>query len=433
MSSFSIALSALDADTTALNVIGNNLANLNTTGYKTNDVSFQDLMSSLEGNAQIGGGVAPPTTERQFLQGTVNNTSGLLDAAINGNGFFIVTGQDGSTMYTRDGSFQTSPDGTLVTANGDAVQGWTATNGVISTSGAIGDITIPSAMAQPASATQNLSTNINLDASTATNGEWSTQVSVIDSLGVSHTVTMNFTKTDANTWSYDVEIPQADLSSSGGSGSGSGSGSSSTTLGSGTLTFDSSGNLTGVTPDSGSGGGSGSGSGSGTTPVALSATGLADGAADLNINWNLFDASGNGDITQYAQASSLSGSTQDGTPSAQVTQVDIEDGGMLMAHFSNGQSQVVGQLAVASIQNPETLIDLGNNNYSIGADTATPVAGAAQTGGRGQIIGGGLEASNVDIATQLTNLIVFQRSYQANSRAITTQDEVTQEVLNLIK
>src|SRR5271165_3287579 len=159
MSSFSIALSGLTADSAALDVVGNNLANLNTTGFKDNTVSFYDLLqqSVAGGSTQIGGGVSAPQTERLFTQGSIQLTGGNYDAAINGNGFFVVQDPSGNTLYTRAGNFNLDARGNLVTATGQFVQGWSAQNGVVNTSGPIGTITIPSNALQTPSATQNFS------------------------------------------------------------------------------------------------------------------------------------------------------------------------------------------------------------------------------------------------------------------------------------
>jgi flagellar hook protein FlgE len=153
----------------------------------------------------------------------------------------------------------------------------------------------------------------------------------------------------------------------------------------------------------------------------------------MNINWNMATEAGLGTpvITQYAAASAVSASTQDGVPASQVTQVSIADGGAITAQFSNGNQLVVGQLALASVSNPTSLIAVGQNNYEVGADTATPVVGVPNTGTLGTVEGGALEDSTVDIATEFTNLIVYQNSYEANSKVISTLDQMTQNLLNL--
>jgi flagellar hook protein FlgE len=413
MSSFSIALSGLNADSSALDVVGNNLANLNTTGYKDSTVSFYDLLQSslAGGSTQIGGGVSAPQTERIFTQGSIQTTGGNYDAAINGNGFFVVQDPSGSTLYTRAGNFSLNSQGNLVTATGQYVQGWTSQNGAVNTSGAIGNITVPSNALQTPSATQNMSLSVNLNAAGVVNGATGTftaPITVVDSLGVSHDLSVQFVEQSPGNWNYTINIPGADLSS--------GTAGTPSPVATGALTFDANGNLT-------------------TTPaqVQVAITGLADGANDMNINWNLATDNGTGTpvITQYAATSTESGVTQDGVPASQVTQVSIANGGAITAQFSNGNQLVIGQLALASVSNPDSLIAVGQNNYEVGADTATPVVGVPNSGTLGTVDGGALEASTVDIATEFTNLIVYQNSYEANSKVISVLDQVTQNLLNL--
>lgn len=415
MSSFSIALSGLQADSAALDVVGNNLANLNTTGYKNNTVSFYDLLqqSVAGGSTQIGGGVSAPHTERVFNQGSIQATGGNFDAAIDGNGFFVVQNPAGNILYSRAGNFQLDANGNLITATGQFVQGWTAQNNVLNTSGAIGNITIPSNALQTPSATKNMELSVNLNAAGVVgqpSGSFSTTIQAVDSLGVSHTLTVNFTEASPGNWNYEIDVPGADLTS--------GTAGTPSSVATGALAFDANGNLTSPTAPA---------------QVAVAITGLADGANDMNINWNLATLNGTGTplITQYAATSAVSAATQDGVPASQVTQVSIANGGAITAQFSNGNQVVIGQLALASVSNPESLIAVGQNNYEVGADTATPVIGVPNTGTLGTVEGGSLEASTVDIATEFTNLIVYQNSYQANAKVISTLNQVTQNLLQI--
>jgi len=413
MSSFATPLSGLTAASDALDIVGNNLANLNTTGYKDSTVSFYDLLSqSIGGGAvQIGGGVSATHSTRVFNQGSIEQTGGAFDAAIQGNGFFILQDSGGNVLYTRAGNFQLDANGNLVTGNGQFVQGWSSVNGVINTSSPIGNITVPTnALQAPTATTQfTLTGNLESDAVVgSSDATFSAPIQVIDSLGTTHTLTVTFTKTAANTWGYAVDIPGQDLSS--------GTAGTPSQLVSGTLNFDSNGNMTNPAPP-----------GQVTVPI----TGLADGASDMKINWNLYDSNGNPTFTQFAQTSALSGSSQNGTAAAQVTQVSLSDGGSIFVHYSDGSQQVIGQLALASISNPESLVSVGDSNFEVGADTATPVVGMPDSGNRGTIEGGALESSTVDIATEFTNLIVYQNAYDANSKVISTMDQLTQDLLNI--
>lgn len=409
--SFSTALSALNANSTAIDVIGNNLANLNTPGFKDNVVSFHDLVTESLGaglgETQVGFGIGQPTTLRQFTQGALQTTSGPLDGAIQGDGFFVVQAPDGEIQYTRAGNFQVDQQGNLVTATGDKVQGWTQTNGVLNTNAPPSALVVPVGTISAPIATTNFSFDMNLNAA-ATAGPpadtFSASLPVYDSLGESHVLTVTFTKNSAvGQWDYSVSVPDAELNSP-------------FTPVTGSITFNSQGKLaTPAVTD---------------PPPQISITGLADGASDMTVGWNLY----NGQvprITQFAQPSAKSAEAQNGAEAAQLTSVGIADGGRLVAKYSNGQQQDVAQLATALIRNPDSLIAVGNNNYQVSGVTALPAIGMPGTGGRGSIAGGALEASTVDIAREFTNLIVFQRGYQANAKVVTTVDQISQDTIAL--
>jgi flagellar hook protein FlgE len=420
--SFSTALSALDATSTAIDVVANNLSNLNTTGYKDSTVSFQDLVTQSLGaglaQTQVGFGVAPPVTTTQFTQGAIETANGTLDSAIQGQGFFVIQAPNtGQQLYTRDGTFQLDANGNLQTANGDDVQGYTVTNGQVNTNQAIGNIVIPVGQIRQPVATSNISVSMNLDStSTSASGapnSFSTPIQVIDSLGNPLTLTMNFTQSATNPlqWNYQVTIP-------GNATTGGTPGTPTDLLATpGTLTFNSSGQL--VSPPLANG------------VIPLSITGLSDNAADMNINWSLYNSTGNPTITQFSQTSAVSANSQDGQNSAQLVSVAMADGGQVMAQYSDGTQKVVAQLAMAQISNPESMIASGNNDYEASASTALPAIGTANTGGRGQILGGSLESSTVDIAQEFTNLIILQRAYEANSKVVTTVDQLSEDTINL--
>jgi flagellar hook protein FlgE len=409
MSSFYTALSGLTADTTALNVVGDNLANMNTQGFKSSNINFEDAMNEATATLQVGAGVGQTLTARDFTQGNISNTGQPLDLAIQGSGFFVVQNPSGQTMYTRDGTFSLNSSGQLTDANGDMVQGWTATNGVVNASGAPGTITVPLLTSRPPVATQNMTLSANLDANAAVGDTFSTPVQVYDSLGNAQTLSVTFTNTGAGAWSYEVDIPGQDLTG--------GKAGTETSIGKGTLTFDANGDL--KTPASG-------------TPIALTnGTALADGAATLNINWNPYDANNNPTITGYAQTSAASGTTQDGEAAATVTGVQLENGGIMVATYSDGTTQNLAQVAVANVSNPGSMVATNNNDYLLGPGTITPSIGAAGTGGRGNLVGQSIEASNVDMATQFTDLIVYQQGYEANSKVLTTISQMDQTLLQI--
>jgi flagellar hook protein FlgE len=415
---FSTALSALDATTTAINVVGNNLANMDTTAFKDSELSFRDLISQASGNGlaqtQVGLGTAQPLTEQQFTQGSIQTGASALDAAIQGQGFFIAQSPQGNTYYTRDGTFQLDSSGNLLTTTGAQVQGWSATDstGTIDTTGAISGIHITSGALSGPVATTDMTVDLNLNSAAAADATstFSTPVTVYDSLGTSHILTVTFQKTDINTWSYQVSLPGADVTA----------GTAGTPYdipnASGTLTFDTNGQLT--SPAVGN-------------PINVQIPGLSDGASDMNVSWDPYN-NGIGRITQFGQASAASASTQNGTSAAELVSVSISDGGAITAQYSNGVQSTVGQLAMAAISNPNTLVDVGNNQFQLSAATADPSVGTPQTGGRGSVVGEALEASNVDLGTQFTNLITYQRSYEANAHVVTTADQLSQDTINLI-
>lgn len=409
--SFSTALSALGAHSTAIDVVGNNLANLNTPGFKASVVSFYDLVTQSLGaglgETQVGFGVARPLTLRQFSQGAIQTSTGPLDAAIQGDGFLVLKNAAGATIYGRGGNLQVSKTGALLTATGERVQGWVGENGIVDTNGPTGDITIPVGTLRPATPTANISFDMNLDAA-ATAGPppdtFASSIEVFDSLGISHILSINFTKTaNPGEWDYSISIPDSDVAAP-------------VAPVTGTIAFDTSGRLSSPAVTD--------------AMPAITVAGWNSGAADMTVTWGLYNGSAPR-LTQFAQTSAISAISQDGNPAAQLIRVGLGDSGAVLAQYSNGQQVKVGQLAMASVRNPESLLSVGNNAYQLSARSALPAIGLPGTGGRGTILGGAIENSTVDIAREFTNLIILQRGYQANSRVVTTVDEISQETINL--
>jgi len=411
---FSTALSSLSAHATAVDVVGNNLANLNTPGYKNNSVVFRDLVAQSLGlgETQVGVGVTRPYTVRQFAQGSLQSTSGNLDAAIQGDGFFVLRDANGSMLFSRAGNFKTDAAGNLLSLTGERVQGWTAVDGVVNTNTAVGNIVVPVGALRAPRATTSFAFSMNLNASGVVGedtGTFSTPMEVVDSLGVPHVLTITCTKTAANEWGYEVTIPGAEISG--------GTPPDPFSLGTGTISFDSLGRLVAPALDPG------------IVPLAI--PGLTSGAADLAIDWHLYTDDGAPTISQYAQPSAMAAISQDGILPSQLVKVALADGGRLLATYSNGGVLVVGQLALASVRNPDSLMAVGNNNLQATTLTSAPAIGVPQTGGRGKVLGSSLEASTVDIALEFATLIVLQRGYQANARVVTTVDDISQETINM--
>jgi flagellar hook protein FlgE len=423
---FQTALSALRASSKAIQTIGNNLANLNTAGFKRSSVEFNDVFSSVAGSGrmQVGGGVGQVFTPRTFDQGPVTGTGRPLDAAVQGPGFFVLRGGAGSStaaanLYSRDGSFRLSEDGTLVNNAGLRVQGWNADRqtGTVNTGVPVGDIRVPLGTTIPATPTSILNLAANLDASAAEGTEVNAPLEVVDALGGVHSLRLTFTKNaEANSWS--LSLSSTDPAIDGGDDMTS-------LLSVDTLTFDR-GNLA---PD--------------TEPVLtispIEFTTESGIPATGDITWNLFSTPPSGDppaggisgLTQYSQASVTSENYHNGTVSGVLVDARIADGGRIMGRFSNGEEVEVGRLALAGIRNPDTLVGMGGNVFRAGVDSTVLAPVDASSGSAGTVAGESMEGSNVDIAHEFTELITFQRGYQANSRVITTVDELTQETLSI--
>jgi len=410
MPSFSTSLSGLDSESQALSVISNNLANLNTVGYKAASPEFQDLFyqqigSGGDGNPiQVGVGATVGSIPAMFTQGSIQSTGVPTDVAIQGNGLFVLD-KNGLRTYSRAGDFTVGSNGELLTSDGSAVLGYPAVNGTISSSQTLAPLTISSGQLSPPKATANVTIGMNLNADAAVGGTFSTPVTVYDSLGGTHVLTYNFTKTAANSWSYAIDIPAADVGATG----------SPVSVGSGALTFNGSGQLTAPTGN----------------VTGLTISGLANGASNLTFNWDLYDSSNSPVVTQASSASAASSTQQDGYSSGTLASFNIQGDGTIQGIFSNGQTLALGQLALASFANQQGLVRNGSNEFLASLSSGTANIGTPSTGGRGSLSGGSLEQSNVDIATEFAQLILAERGYQANSRVVTTIDQVVQDAISM--
>lgn len=424
MASFFIPLTGLEADSTALNTIANDLANMNTTAFKGQAVNFSDLFyqqigSTGSGNPiQVGAGVQVASIETAYTQGSLDATGNATDVALNGSGFFVVN-NNGVDDYTRAGNFSLDTSGNLVTANGEQVLGYPAVDGVVNTNAPLTAINIPVGQVQQPQATANLNMIANLDATSAAGTAFPAQITVYDSLGVSHIATVNYTETGVNTWSYSVSLPATDFTSG------------VSTPVTGTMNFNSSGNLVSVTPTGGVLAPVGTGAGQ-VSNIPLAFTGLADGAANLNMNWNLLGASGTPTVSQVASASAVSSTTQDGYSSGEYQSFSIASDGTVTAIYSNGQQQPVGQVALANVSNLQGMTLLGNGDYATTLASGTASVSTSGSAGLGTLQDGALEESNVNISAEFSDLIIAQRGFEANAKAVTTFDTVTQETINMI-
>ena len=417
LTAFSTALTALNGQSVGIDVVGNNLANLSTTGFKASTTVFHDLVSQslgADGSTQLGMGLATPSTERVFSQGAIQTSSGDYDAAIQGSGFFIVHGSSGTAqsadLYTRAGSFKVDSAGYLVTTTGERVQGYGISGGQVSSTR--GDIVIPFSKQHGPQPTSTVGIGMNLDSTdpvlspiadptgVATGTDvrfnkpsYSTSVEVYDQQGASHMVDVDFWKTGANTWKLDSTID--------------GTPSNSPI----DIAFKSDGTL---------------------DTANSSATSLNLSGNGISANFNLLDASGSSTVTQFASNSSATSILQDGHAPGTLVKAAIANNGYVELQYSDGSTENAAVLAVAAFKNPDSLIAVGNNDFKASGQTSAPlVQGADQSSSK--VFGGSLESSTVDIASEFTNLMVYQRGYQANAKVITTADQINQDTINLIR
>jgi flagellar hook protein FlgE len=423
MASFFIPLTGLESDSTALNTIANDLSNMNSTAFKAQSTNFSDLFyqqvaSTGSGDPiQVGAGVQVASNSTDFTQGSYNTTgTSNSDMAIDGNGFFIVN--DGSTnLYTRDGAFSQDTSGNLVTSGGLSVMGYPAANGVVNTNAPLTAINIPlMGQVQQPNATTAISMTANLDSESTT--PFPSTVAVFDSLGASHNATVTFTQTGTNTWSYSAALPASDFTSG------------VSTPVTGTMQFDSNGNLTTVTPTGKPAETVGTASGD-VSSISLGFSGLADGAKDLNMQWNLLGSAGVPNITQEDEVSAVSASTANGNTAGTCTGFTIGSDGTVTATYTSG-SEVVGQVALADMTNLQGLKLMGNGNYATTLASGTASVGTSGTNGMGTIEDSALEDSNVNISSEFSDLIIAQRAFEANAKSITTFDTVTQDTINMV-
>jgi flagellar hook protein FlgE len=396
-----------------IDVIAANIANVNTTGYRGSRALFQDLFSqTLQGpsaplgtfggrnGSQVGLGVRLGVIDINFTQGTLLNTGVASDLAIQGNGFFVLSG-GGNNFYTRDGSYTINANGQLVdSATGLFVQGFQAdSTGTIDPNAPLSNISIPLGTTSIVRASTLVSLVGNLNSGAAAGDTVVRNVQVFDSLGTARDVQITFTKSaSTNEWDWTATSTDPDID---------------TVTGAGTIVFDTDGTVLS--------GGIGN----------VSVTFLA-GIPSSPVDPFVFDFDFN-NVSQLAAESDVSVSTQDGFPRGTLEAFNIGANGVLNGVFSNGLTQVLGQVALATFANNGGLVREGNNLFRESPGSGIAQVGTPGTGGRGQVSGGVLEGSNVDLGTEFSNLIVTQRGFQANARTITTADTLLQETVNLVR
>lgn len=397
-------ISGLQAHQTFLNVVGNNIANINTPGFKGSSVRFADLMSQdltagTAGNPQqVGLGVRAASINRDFSQGSLLQTGNVFDLGLGGEGFFVIN--DGSQdFYTRAGAFNPDANGVLVDSiTGYNVMGYSITNGVRANS--VGTIQVPYNQVVPAKVTSTIDMVGNLNAEAVAGDTHVSSIDVFDSQGKKHTLTMTFTKTaTANEW--DLAVTSADGTVTDGAVAG--------------ITFNNDGSF--------------STTGDGDTGTIDIDFGLGAQAMALNFGTpNGFDG-----LAQVAGDSTAAVASQDGYESGNFRSVSIAADGTLYAIYTNGQSQAFAQIERVVFNNPDGLEQMGDNIFSSNTQaTGEAVSAIAQGGRGGNVLSGTLENSNVDITRELTNMIIAQRGFQANSRTVSTSNQVLMEIMQII-
>ena len=402
---FATTISGLNAFREQLSTISDNIANSETTSYKAGEVSFAEVLnasSSSNSSSSVGNGVAIQNITGDWTQGAISNTGNANDYALTGAGFFVVQDSDGVTSYTRDGQFSYNADGALVNSEAMTVQGY-AIDAAGNASNAYSDVIVSNAPL-PGTRTTTMGTTINLNSSelVGATSAFSATVEVYDSLGNATPLTINFVKTAANTWSYTPTLPAA---------------VGAVTSGVGALVFNSSGAL--------------------TTPAAdptITFTLLNGAASPQAVIWDLATAGAtNGTLTQYSADSTLTNSTQDGIAPGQLKSISTDNYGIITASYSNGETRSIFQLALADFNCYGGLSKVGNNLYRQTPSSGAPIPGVAGSGKFGILASGSLETSNVDMAKEMSNMILAQRSYESCARMFTTESEMLSTTVNMGK
>ncbi len=417
-------ISGLTAHSSAMNLISDNIANVNTVGYKSSRGNFSDLLGGHIAGDSVGQGVTISSVQMNFAQGSLIGTGNVTDLAIQGDGYFIVDGTINGVrdnFYTRNGAFVVNEDGNVINATGLKVQGYPIDAQGNPTT-AIGDLSIDY-NSLPPSATTSLEIVANLDAEQTVSGvafditdpvttsDFQTSLTVYDSLGVSHQIEIYFSKnqdTPNPAWDYyavadgdelDPAVPNALVQ-----------------LGAGVMDFDTDGALNDYTLSA--------------VNIQWAGADAATIALDLGSGTNVGGTGVDG-ITTYAIESTTTFLTQDGFTSGDLAGLVFDAQGVMSGMFSNGEQRALGQVALAKFSSNDGLSRQGGGMFADTRDSGDPLVGAPGTGGRGGMVSGSLEGSNVDLASEFVNMITVQRGFQANSKSITTADEMLSEVLAL--
>ena len=427
ISSLYTGATGLEANSTDLSVIGDNIANANTIGFKQSRAAFQDAMSQQmigagSGISQMGLGTQLEAVQKIITQGALTNTGLATDLAIDGNGYFVVSGaHNGSTgqFYTRAGQFTVDNSGTVVNLEGLHVQGYTADSaGVVGTTPGdlkFGDSTWPAVATTTLGLKGNLNANapipaVAFDPANPTALQVpSTSVTTYDSLGAPHQIDVYFVKTAAGAWDWHAVTDGGRLTG--------GTAGTSSQIANGTMTFDTTGKMTAMT-------------------TAASAFNPLNATNPQALAFNFGDPTATGGtgvlgLTQLVNTSGMTQTMQDGFAAGSLTHISIDKEGKVNGTFTNGQARVLGQVATALVKAPDQMDRVGGNLFAVNAASGSATLGTAGGLGRGGIVAGALEQSNVDLATEFVKMIAAQRAYQANGKTVTTADSLLQELMQI--
>lgn len=402
-------VSGLSTNAQALNIIGDNIANVSTVGFKGSKAVFSDTFSTLLANgdvtSQVGTGSQLQSVLQSFNQGAFESSSNALDLAIDGSGFFIVNNGTGN-FYTRNGQFRLNDQGLVQSVTGETLQGFQITSGT--TSASLTSVDLAGVQSAP-SATTSFTLGANLNAASSGGTTFTSPITIFNSVGSQVILSLTFTKAaTGNTWTF-VASPSQGTVSSGVSG---------------TVTFDTSGQISlinGATPADQS--------------IVIDYSAANPPAATQTLNWDLVDSTGatNRKLTGFAAQSNNNSLVQDGFTTGTLIGLSVDSAGIISGLFNNGQSENLFQVALADFLSPVGLSRSGSNLFAESGQSGQPIIGAPETGGFGSVLGSTLELSNVDLATEFITMIQTQQAFQASARVISTTDDLLTEAVNLVR
>ena len=412
ISSLFTGVTGLAGQAKGMEIIGDNISNVNTVGFKSSKAVFSDIFSTILTNgsvtSQLGRGSQLQGTIKQFSQGSFESSSNALDLALDGSGFFVVSPTNTTgTFFTRAGQFRLNQNGLVQAITGEILQGQQITNDTVSTS--VSDIDLAGVQSFP-QATTTFTLGANLDASATAATTFTSPITIFNSVGNQVTLSTQFTKVaNANQWTYAISTSEGTVTSGA----------------SGSVTFDNSGQLSLV-----------GGAAVADQSIVIDFSSASTPAATQTLSWNLANAAGtatNGKLTGFAAESNNNSLVQDGFTTGTLTGLTVNDKGVIAGLFNNGQTDDLYQVTLADFLAPSGLTRQGSNLFAESEESGQGVLGLARTGGFGAIVGQSLELSNVDLAEQFITMIQTQQAFQASSRIITTIDDLLTESVNLVR